>query len=80
MLRLVAGFVAGVVATFMFFLSGYGDRLADWAKKAEVVAQEIQKIEKETEGARNFARSLGKTLNSEQDKKESPAKEKPDLK
>ncbi len=78
MLRLLAGFIAGVVATFMFFLSGYGDRLTDWAKKAEVVAQEIQKVEKDTEGARNFARSLGKTLDSKQDKKESPVKEKSD--
>ncbi len=69
MLRLMAGFVAGVAATFMFFLSGYGDRISDWARKAEVVAQEIQRIEKETQGAREIARSVSKSLS--QDKNES---------
>lgn len=65
MLRLLVGFIAGVVATFMFFLSGYGDRVSEWARKAETVAQEIQRVEKDTRGARDLARSISQGINAE---------------
>jgi glycerol dehydrogenase-like iron-containing ADH family enzyme len=80
MLRLIAGFVAGVAATFVFFLSGYGERVSEWAKKAEVIAEEIQTLEKETQGARELARSLSKSMISQKEKQKEESQHKSDQK